>query len=316
MAHDGEVSASWGIISNLSRRPPLRSAAGESEPTKESLYDYGGLIQTDARLHTGTSGGALINLKGEMIGLTTALGATEGYERSLGFAIPVDDAFRRTVETLKAGRKAEVGFLGVAPQDLSDAVRRQGRHGAEVSHVVPGTPAFAAGLREGDIITRLNDVPIYDRDTLMLELGRQPVGASVRLTAARGATAEKRGREIVATAQLSKKYLGSSRPAFAQVADPSWRGIQVDYATALPQTLSRQSLQEALPGGCLAVIDVDRDSPAWKAGLRPAMLLTHVGERRVSNPDQFFAAVKDKTGAVPLRLAQGSPNTIVIPPSK
>lgn len=316
IASDGQVSASWGIISNLSCRPPAKPLTGEGEPAKESLYDYGGLIQTDARLHLGTSGGALINWKGEMIGLTTALAAADGYERSLGFAIPVDEAFRRTVETLKAGRKADIGFLGVAPQNLADALRQQGRHGALISHLVPGTPAFVASLREGDIITRLNDAPIYDRDTLMLELGRQPVGAKVRLTVERGATPERRGRPLTTTAQLSKKYVSSARSAFAQVPDPSWRGIRVDYATALPQTLWRQAFQESVPSGCLAVIDVDRDSPAWKAGLRPAMLITQVDNRRVATPDEFFAAVRDKAGDVRLKLVLGAPDAVTIPPSK
>jgi serine protease Do len=95
------------------------------------------LIQTDAKLNMGTSGGALINLHGEMIGLTTAMASLEGFEKSLGFAIPVDEAFRTTVETLKSGRKAEFGFLGVEPRDLSAAMRRSGRHGVELARVVP-----------------------------------------------------------------------------------------------------------------------------------------------------------------------------------
>lgn len=304
IAKDGSVSASWGMISNLGR--PLPAAAGESEaaPAKDSLYQYGGLIQTDARLNLGTSGGALVNLKGEMIGLITALAASEGYERSLGFAIPVNDVFLRTIETLKKGRKAEFGFLGVSPADLPDAMRRTERHGALVTHVVPGTPAFAASLKEGDIITRVNDEPVYDRNTLMYELGKHPVAAEIRLTVERGAEAGRRGRVLKASAKLSKRNVAGAQPPYSMALDPSWRGMQVDYATALPQTLLRQVWPQ-IPDGSLAVLAVERDSPCWKAGLRPGTLFSQVDGRGVATPDEFFAAVAEKSG--PVRIQRVSP---------
>ena len=84
------------------------------------------LIQTDAKLNLGTSGGALLNLKGEMIGLTTSLAATAGYEQAAGYAVPVDETFRRIVETLKEGREVEYGFLGVVPAERRGSPRRSG----------------------------------------------------------------------------------------------------------------------------------------------------------------------------------------------
>ena len=75
-----------------------------SEPSgKDTLHHYGTLIQTDARLNLGYSGGALVNLQGEMVGLTTAYTAGANFEAAAGFAIPVDDTFRRTVEVMKTG---------------------------------------------------------------------------------------------------------------------------------------------------------------------------------------------------------------------
>ena len=148
----------------------------------QSLHQFGTLIQTDARLHLGTSGGALVNLKGEMIGLTTSLAALTGYEQPAGFAIPVDDAFRKTVDTLKQGRVPSYGFLGVQPEHLSVAERQAGKFGAQVSYVVPGTPADQAGLREEDVITHINGEKVYDKNTLFRELSRLPAESKITLT--------------------------------------------------------------------------------------------------------------------------------------
>ena len=314
IAHDGDVSAGWGIISNLGRRVPERAGGFRPADASETLYQYGGLIQTDARLNLGTSGGALVNLSGEMIGLITALAAKEGYERSMGFAIPVDEVFLRTVETLKKGRKAEFGFLGISPAELSDAMRRNGQHGALVSSVVPGTPAAAARLREGDIITRINGRPIYDRDMLMRALGGQPAEATIRLTVQRGAQLGRPGRVLETSVKLSKKYISSSRPAFSQTEEPRWRGMRVDYPTALPPNLLTRALQAGAPTGALAAVEVAADSPAWKAGIRPGYLFTRVDGRRVTTPQQFYDAVANKNGDVTLRCISGTRAVITVSP--
>src|SRR3990172_6456766 len=106
------------------------------------------LIQTDARLNLGTSGGALVNRKGEMVGLTVSLAAASGYEQSAGFAIPVYEAFLCAVKTLRQGGEVEYGFLGVAVGSLQPEERRKGRFGVRVTSVVSATPAKRVGLME------------------------------------------------------------------------------------------------------------------------------------------------------------------------
>ena len=94
IARDGQASAAWGIVSNLVRKAP--ATPNEADPSgRPALHHYGTLIQTDAKLNTGTSGGPLLNLKGEMVGLSVALAAMAGYEAAGGYAIPVDTTFRR-----------------------------------------------------------------------------------------------------------------------------------------------------------------------------------------------------------------------------
>ena len=80
----------------------LTGCQGAASSGKDKLYHFGTLIQTDAKLNLGTSGGALVNLRGEMIGLTTSLAATAGSEQAAGYAVPVDETFRRVVEAARA----------------------------------------------------------------------------------------------------------------------------------------------------------------------------------------------------------------------
>ncbi len=104
IARDGQTSASWGIVANLARKAP--AVPGDPETAKPTIHHFGTLIQTDAKLNLGTSGGPLLNLRGEMVGLTTAIPAVPGYEEAAGYAMPVDATFRRALEALRREGKS------------------------------------------------------------------------------------------------------------------------------------------------------------------------------------------------------------------
>lgn len=300
IARDGQPSASYGIVANLLRPAPRPKDTAERGEGRETLHHYGNLIHTDCRLELGTSGGALVNLKGEMVGLTTSLAALMGYERSGGFAIPVDDAFRRAVESLKAGRLPEYGFLGVAPRDLSDEMRRSGAFGAAIETVRVGTPAAKGGLQKDDVITHIDRKKVPDVNALMRFLGSHAPETQLTLTIQRGLTLTRPGETKETVVELSKKRVESRRPGFAEVVSAPWRGLTVDYAT-----VSRTFLDQSIdldPDGSIAVIDVIRDSPAWRAGLRPGDFISHVGKTRVATPKQFFTAVEGNTSPVELTM--------------
>ena len=150
IARDGQASASWGIVSNLARKdgPSPRRDERSVRPSRR-LHQYGTLIQTDAKLNLGTSGGALVNLKGEMVGLTISLAASLGYEQAAGFAIPVDETFHRALKALQAGdARSNMDFWASRcrmPLDTALA-RQEGRAGR--STVLEGTPADRSGLRD------------------------------------------------------------------------------------------------------------------------------------------------------------------------
>jgi serine protease Do len=291
IARDGQASAAWGIVSNLSRKAgptPDENSPGVNKPT---LHHYGTLIQTDAKLNFGTSGGALVNLKGEMVGLTTSLAATAGYEQAAGYAIPVDQTFLRIVETLKQGREVEYGFLGVEPHNLDPREILAGKQGMRIEKVVPGMPAHNR-LRRDDVIVEVNGQPIYDADGLVLEVSRQPAEADSRFTVMRN------GRVMQVSVELAKSPAVGKR--VVTTPPEKWRGMRVDYTSSMGRDFLTRN-EYLLLDASIAVSEVDEGSPAWQAGIRPEVMISHVGNTSVKTPKEFWSAVTSKPGAVTLR---------------
>lgn len=297
IARDGQASASWGIISNLSRKAgPNPKPDGESDG-KDSIHHFGTLIQVDCRLNLGTSGGALINLKGEMIGLTTSTAALSGYEQSAGFAIPVDETFRRALESLKKGEEVEFGFLGIARDNLLAEERLRGRSGVRVRAVQPNTPAARAGLKEDDVILSIDGQPLFDTDALMLALARRAPESQIELNVERRPRNEKgklapRSERIPLRATLAKYHVRGRQVVTA--ARKKWRGMRVDFATALPTAF------RGFESG-VAVVEVDPGSPADLAGLRPQDIISLVETVPIETPRQFAAEAERRRGTVSLK---------------
>ncbi len=293
IARDGQASASWGIVANLARKAP--ALPQENEPTgKTTLHQFGTLIQTDAKLNLGTSGGPLVNLKGEMVGLTTAIPAAIGFEESAGYAIPVDATFRRVLETLKAGQEVEYGFLGVEPRNLWPDELARGEQGVRVNRVVPGGPAARAGLRPGDRITHINRKAVHDADEFVLQIGSLPAAARVRLSVVRQHDLLEVDVELTKYRVRGKKIV--------TVPAPAWRGMRVDYASVAEEPGHLVPGLVAIAEGVL-VTDVEAGSPAWQAGLRPGMFVSHVEGTAVRTPQQFRQAVAGRGGSVRLRVS-------------
>jgi S1-C subfamily serine protease len=259
------------------------------------------LIQTDCRLQLGYSGGALLNLRGEMIGLTTCLASLEGEDAAAGFAIPVDELFQRALESLKAGRKVDYGFLGLAPESLPLAHRQEGRTGVRVAQIVPGTPAARSDLKLDDIVKEVAGVAVTEPADMIRELSKLPADAQVVLSVERA-----RGKQTVTlpiTVQLAKKYIQGPPSPYGQAADPPWRGLTLDHVTATAQFASRISTNPEVVA--VAVVAVEVDSPAWRAGLRPGDWISHIAEQRVGSPADFARIVARLTGPVTLRKSGG-----------
>jgi serine protease Do len=295
IARDGQASASWGIVANLSRK-----AITSAEDSQKPLQDYGMLIQTDAKLNLGTSGGALVNLRGEMVGLTTSLAAAAGFEQPAGYAIPIDKPMLRIIQALKEGREVEFGLLGIVPVDQSRDEIRRGTPGVIVKELVPGGPAANAKLELDDVITRVDGHVIYDADGLRLHVSKLPPGSTTTLTVQRRSEARPIQRRVV----LGKLRL--DLPQTYTERAPSWRGALIDWRVPKGRASLGQfpliRSAEDFSTACVAVREVEEGSSAWEAGLREGTLISHVGSTSVGTPEEFRKAVGSQAGPVRLRL--------------
>jgi S1-C subfamily serine protease len=282
---DGSPSASWGIVSNLQRRASGVVSEMERPGAKPTLQHYGTLIQTDVRIALGCSGGALLNLDGELIGVTTAQAALAGSEAPGGYAVPLDDAVKRIIDVLTRGDEVEYGFLGV--QFQADA---QSGRGVRVTGVAEASPAERAGLSPNDLITAINGNPIHDNDDLYLQIGICLAGGTARVEAT-GVD----GQHKTLTVTLAKSYTPGG--AIASHRPPARAGLRVDYASTLSQRLGLKYV----PSG-VVIREVSPDSPADKARLQADYVITRVGDRAVTTPAEFYDAMARASGSVVLTV--------------
>jgi serine protease Do len=154
----------------------LVSALGRTGLGKQGYEDF---IQTDAPINPGNSGGGLINLKGELVGINTAILSPAGGNVGIGFAVPINMA-RQVMEQIVRSGRVHRGRIGVSLQDPS-AAGTVGE-GALIAQVVPSSPAEAAGIRKGDLVVKADGVPIRSAAQLRNKVGLTPVGKSVQLT--------------------------------------------------------------------------------------------------------------------------------------
>ncbi len=183
-------------------------------------------------------------------------------------------------------------FLGVTPEPVKLALRQRGVLGARVVEVFPSTPADRAGLRTGDLITRIDNQRVLDDDDLIRLVSARPPQTKVVLSVVRShqVTSDpsmNRRHETAVEVLLSKKHVGTRRAPLAQHGARLWRGIEVDYVTAAANF--KELVDRIDEDGCVLIKHVEMDSAGWNAGLRSGDLVSHAGGERVSNPDEFHA---------------------------
>jgi serine protease Do len=282
---DGSPSASWGIVSNLRRRPfgHLRDVE-RTDRAKITLHHYGTLLETDTRVNLGCSGGALLNLRGEMVGLTTALAAVSGIDTPGGFAVPLDAAMKRIIEVLRRGEEFEYGFLGVVPDPNAPPGR-----GVRLQSVAAGSPAQVAGLRADDWVVAINGQPVRENEDLFLLVGTQPAGTTVRIEAVRSL----RGRRQTHDVKLAKFYVPAG--CIASRRPPARGGLRVDDVSTLCQRSALPAWAPAPPPG-VVIREVVPGSAADKAQLQVDKVITQVNGRPVRSPAEFYEAMAKADG--------------------
>jgi S1-C subfamily serine protease len=291
-ARDGKASASWGILSNIARRIELDMDDFQfPRQASPQLLNYPTLLQLDAKLNLGMSGGAVVNMKGELVGLTTMASSPAGFDAMAGYAIPMDRTGRRAVETLKHGKEVEYGLLGVTSHQNNTNI---------VEEVTLNSPAALGDLQQGDEIVGVDGQPVVDFDSLILAVNAYAAGDAIRLQIRRG------GREIEKTIVLGKFPVKGE--IIVTNPRPAWRGLRVDYLTMLPR--GNIGLLEDAPAPGVIVRDVEPDSPAAQSGFKDGQIVHRVDGKPVANPDQFAKVVAKLSGPVTLLTDQGA---VVVP---
>lgn len=274
-----ESTVTSGIVSAVGRQGPQRRGT-------PLLTDY---IQTDAAINRGNSGGALVNLRGEVIGINTWIASQTGGSIGLGFAIPVDVA-RRTIDQFIATGSVQYGWLGVnmadPPASPSDSLR-ESDGGALVYNIYLDSPAASAGIQPGDIITHVAGQPIRNsNDLLRVVTGLDP-GDRTRFDIRRGGA----NRTVYVRTGV--------RPTDEDGAAPQnlWPGMSIVEIT----DSVRENLELSSRGGDLIIGQVAPGSPAATAGLRSGDIIVRVNGNDVNTLREFYRelnAVGDDEEAV------------------
>ncbi len=290
------------------------SAMGRAGLGIERFEDF---IQTDAPINRGNSGGALIDTKGELVGINTAIlsGETGGNE-GIGFAIPANLAHSLMDQILKKG-KVSRGFMGILPQELTpDMAKAFGipnAKGVAIAHVENESPALRAGIKVGDVITAINSNPVDDVNAFRLQIAGFEPGTTVHLKVARG------GQNLDVPVKLGE--FKETADATGERPDIQGKGEKGALGGVSVEALNaniREQLQ--LPEGTAGVIitDVDEDSAASAAGLHTGDVIAQVNHRDVKTVAEFNAAVKAGASreSTLLLIKRGGGNLFVVVPNK
>lgn len=247
---------------------------------------YDDFIQTDASINPGNSGGPLINLAGEVVGINTAIVASG---QGIGFAIPVNLA-KGIIEQLKKDGTVSRGWLGVEIQPLDKAMAEYHglaeAKGVYVVRAIEGDPAYAAGIRSGDVITHINGERINDTRDLTFKIAATKAGDKVRISVLReGKKREFTVKVAKRSENLAQRDAGKSDDTTASGTDDLGFSLQnLDEALAERMGLSRKN-------GVL-VAEVEAKSTAGRAGFRKGDILSEINHNKINTVEEYKKILK------------------------
>ena len=260
-----ESTVTQGIVSALGRRP-------------DNATVYTDYIQTDAAVNQGNSGGALVNLYGEVIGINSWIASNSGGSIGLSFAIPINTAKRAIKDFIETGSVA-YGWLGITVGTLDGETKGElgydGLEGGFVHNVVLDSPADTSGLLAGDLITRIGDVDISGHEQLTGVVGSIAPGETTTFTVRRF------GETLTIDVTIGR------RDEAKIDSSPLWPGISL----AVINDSARTRFGIPDDAGNLVVGEIDPDSPAYAAGLRANDIIKTLDGRTLEGLRDFFVAL-------------------------
>lgn len=249
------------------------------------IADYEDLIQTDAAINPGNSGGPLVNIKGELIGINTAIFSKTGGYQGIGFAVPSNMA-ESVMKQLVKGGKVTRGWLGVTIQsitpDLAKEFGLKNGKGAVVNDILKGSPAEKAGLKRGDVILEVDGKTVNDAESLRNIVAQREIGSQITIKIIR------EGKPISLTAKVSElpmemQETSIEKPEKEMDEENVFAGFTV---IALSQEIAKQlGLSRDEKG--VVIIKVEPDSPAEDAGLKKGDVIQEINKRTVTNLRDF-----------------------------
>ena len=267
------------------------SALGRSGLNLEGLENF---IQTDASINRGNSGGALLNLNGELIGINTAILAPGGGSIGIGFAIPSNMAKTLSQQLIQFG-EVKRGLLGIKGMemsaDIAKAFKLNVQRGAFVSEVLPNSGSAKAGVKSGDIIVSLNDKPLSSFAELRSRIATTEPGAKVKLGLIR------EGKPLTVEVTLDKSTPSS---ASAEQISPALQGA----------TLSDGQLKNGTKG--ITVTTVEKSSPAAQAGLHQDDVIVGVNRTRVQSIAEMRKVLESKPAVIALQIIRGNDTLYIL----
>ena len=257
------------------------SALGRSGLNAENYENF---IQTDAAINRGNSGGALVNLNGELIGINTAILAPDGGNIGIGFAIPSNMVKNLTSQMVEFGqvKRGELGIMGTElNSELAKAMKVDAQRGAFVSQVMPNSSAAKAGIKAGDVITTLNGKPVSSFAALRAEVGSMPVGSKVSLGLLR------EGKPVNVTLELQQ----SSQS-------------QVDSSSIFSGIEGAEMSNKGQDKG-VVVSNVKANSPAARIGLKKGDVIMGANQQPVKNIAELRKILDSKPSVLALNIQRG-----------
>jgi len=241
---------------------------------------YDNFIQTDASINPGNSGGPLINLRGEVIGINTAIFSRTGGNMGIGFAIPVNLA-KELLPQLKGKGKVTRGYLGVLIQkvtpEIAESLGMERGYGALVANVSKDGPAEKAGVKVGDVIVEFDGKEVKDSGDLPIIVARTPVDKKVRMKVLRD---KKEVILNVAVGELKEEEVVASVPEKGEL------GMTVQRVT--PQMAESLGLDK--PEG-VVVTDVESGSAADEAGIRRGDVIVQIDRKPIRSVDEYKKSI-------------------------
>lgn len=251
-----------------------------------NVENYENFIQTDAAINRGNSGGALVNLNGELIGINTAILAPDGGNIGIGFAIPSNMVKNLTGQIVKFGQvqRGELGIMGTElNSELAKAMKLNAQRGAFVSQVLPQSAAEKAGIKAGDVIVSLNGKSITSFAALRAEIGSMPVGSDLHLGLLRN------GKQVNVTASLQQS-----------------KQTQVDSSSVLKGIEGAELNNREGNEKGVVVTKVKEDSQAARLGLKKGDVIISANQQKVDNIAELRKIMESKPSVLALQIIRGS----------